>query len=72
MAVVEPTNGDPSNPDDETDRFALTVCTKDSVRRFSPPTPYGGVFSRDSLFRDVLVKKRTFVLRESPSRCRWP
>jgi hypothetical protein len=59
LVFVEPTTGDPQQPDDETDLYAVTVCTKESVRRFSPSLPPGGCFVRGPVLRDVLLAKRT-------------
>ena len=65
MALVEPAVGDPNNPDDELDRYSITVCTKDSVRKFTPALPGDALFRRDAFFRDILVKKRTLPLARS-------
>jgi len=59
LAIVEPTVGDPMAPDDERDRYTLTMCCKDTVPRYGPPLATGGHYKRDEYFRQVLLTKRT-------------
>ena len=52
----------PDAPDDEKDRFAVSVATKESVPLFGPPLPSGPVFKRNEDLRKViLTKRKSFV-----------
>lgn len=46
-------------PDDERDRYTLTMCCKNTVPRYGPPLATGGHYMRDEYFRQVLLTKRT-------------
>ena len=58
VVVVDGDVEDPENPNDERDRFMVSVCSKESVPKFGPPVPEGFVFKRNQDLRSFVLKKR--------------
>jgi hypothetical protein len=62
VILVDADVEDPEHPNDEKDRFMVSVCSKEGVPKFGPPTPEGYVFKRNQDLRAFILKKRKTLL----------